>query len=388
MKVGVIIPLHAPQTGPETCRAYVRASREVALTAEREGLDSAWITDHLIFRMPPDYVDRASHEAFTIWAGIAEATARIELGAMVLCTAFRNPAVMAKEAVSLDAVAGHRIILGVGCGWHEPEFKAFGIPFTHRVSMFEEAMSIIQPLLREGKVTFQGTHYRAEDCVLVPPDDRPGGVPILIASKQPRMMELTARFADQWNTAWWGDVDGYREAAAKQDAACELIGRDPATLIKTAGVMIEFADEVPPANSYDPSPGRQRAGRARRREASNLCGCRLRARDLLPGRPDAGENGNASRSLPPRRPDRRGFQSTDDHVTWRGRLCAPRWPERPRCYAQVGVLIQTNWPHLHRPADDRRARRHRRHIHSLRLRSSNHRARRIVSGRAGPSKFD
>jgi alkanesulfonate monooxygenase SsuD/methylene tetrahydromethanopterin reductase-like flavin-dependent oxidoreductase (luciferase family) len=205
-----------------------------------------------MFRMPPGYEDRASHEAFTFWAGIAESTSRIELGAMVLCTAFRNPAVMAKEAVSLDAIAGHRIILGVGCGWHEPEFKAFGIPFTPRVSMFEEAMSIIHPLLRTGEVSFSGTHYRAEDCVLVPPDDRPGGIPILIASKQPRMMELTARFADQWNTAWWGDVDGYLHMAAKLDVACEKIGRDPATLVRTAGVTIEFADAVPPADSYDP----------------------------------------------------------------------------------------------------------------------------------------
>ena len=253
MKVGVIIPLHAPQQGPNVFAPTYAEVKAVALTAEREGLDSAWITDHLIFRMPPDFVDRASHEAFTIWAGIAEATSRIELGAMVLCTAFRNPTVMAKEAVSLDAVAGHRIILGVGCGWHEPEFKAFGIPFTHRVSMFEEAMSIIRPLLRDGKVSFQGKHYQAEDCVLVPPDDRPGGIPVLIASKQPRMMELTARFADQWNTAWWGDVDGYSDAAAKQDAACERIGRDPATLIKTAGVMIDFAAEVPAADSYDPA---------------------------------------------------------------------------------------------------------------------------------------
>jgi alkanesulfonate monooxygenase SsuD/methylene tetrahydromethanopterin reductase-like flavin-dependent oxidoreductase (luciferase family) len=253
MKVGVIIPLHAPQTGPIVTAPTYAEIKAVAQTAEREGLDSAWITDHLLFRMPPDYVTRASHDAFTVWAGLAEATSRIELGALVLCTAFRNPAIMTKEAVSLDAIAGHRVILGLGCGWHEPEFKAFGIPFTHRVSMFEEAMSIIHPLLRTGEVTFAGRFYRAEDCVLAPPDDRPGGFPIMIASKQPRMMELTARFADQWNTAWWGDVDGYLDMAAKQDAACERIGRDPDTLVKTAGVMIEFTDDVQPADSYDPA---------------------------------------------------------------------------------------------------------------------------------------
>jgi alkanesulfonate monooxygenase SsuD/methylene tetrahydromethanopterin reductase-like flavin-dependent oxidoreductase (luciferase family) len=253
MKVGVIIPAHAPQTGPNVQAPSYAEIKSIACTAEAEGLDSAWITDHLLFRMPPDYVSRGSHEAFTIWAGLAEATTRIELGALVLCTAFRNPAVLAKEAISLDAIANHRITLGLGCGWHEPEFKAFGIPFTNRVSKFEEAMSIIHPMLREGSVTFEGRFYQAVDCDVSPRDDRPGGIPILIASKQDRMMDLTARFADQWNTAWWGDVDGYKAASAKQDTACLRLQRDPATLIRTAGVMIDLTDDLAPKDSYDPA---------------------------------------------------------------------------------------------------------------------------------------
>ena len=252
MKVGVIIPIHAPLTGPTITAPTYAHVRSVAKTADRIGLDSAWITDHLLFRMPDQRETRGSHDAFTVWAGIAEATERIELGALVLCTAFRNPAVLAKEAVSLDAIAGHRVTLGLGCGWHEPEFAAFGIPFKPRVSMFEEAMSIIHPLLRNGSVTFEGKHYRAVNCDLIPPDDRPGGIPILIASKRPRMLELTARFADQWNSAWWGDVDGYAHDAAELDLACERIGRDPATLAKTAGVMIEFTEDTVAADSYDP----------------------------------------------------------------------------------------------------------------------------------------
>ena len=245
MKVGVIVPLHAPFDGPSPEARTYREMRSIFTTAEDSGLDSAWVTDHLLFRFPPEHRTLHSHEAFTIWAGLAEATRRIELGSMVLCTAFRNPAVLAKEAVSLDAVAGHRITLGLGCGWHEPEFRAFGIPFTNVVSRFEEAMSIIHPLLREGRVTFEGQFSSAVDCELVPPDDRPGGIPILIASKQPRMMELTARFADQWNTAWHGDVSAYT-AAAGLDAACERVGRDPSTLAKTAGIVVDIlADDAP-----------------------------------------------------------------------------------------------------------------------------------------------
>ena len=243
MKVGVIVPLHAPFDGPSPKARTYQELRNIFTTAEDAGLDSAWVTDHLLFRFPPEHRTLHSHEAFTIWAGLAEATSRIELGSMVLCTAFRNPAVLAKEAVSLDAVAGHRTTLGLGCGWHEPEFKAFGIPFTNVVSRFEEAMSIIHPLLREGRADVQGQYYSAVDCELVPPDDRPGGIPILIASKQPRMNELTARFADQWNTAWHGEVAAYQAAAGTMDAACERVGRDPGTLAKTAGIMVDILDD-------------------------------------------------------------------------------------------------------------------------------------------------
>ena len=252
MKVGVIIPLHAPQQGPNVFAPTYAEVKAVALTAEREGLDSAWITDHLIFRMPPDFVDRASHEAFTIWAGIAEATSRIELGAMVLCTAFRNPTVMAKEAVSLDAVAGHRIILGVGCGWHEPEFKAFGIPFTHRVSMFEEAMSIIRPLLAMAKSPSRASITRqktASSCRRM--TGRAGSGPD----------RIQAAADDGVDRAICGPVEHSlvgrcrRLLGCGREAGCRLRadGRNPATLIKTAGVMIEFAAEVPAADSYDPA---------------------------------------------------------------------------------------------------------------------------------------
>jgi alkanesulfonate monooxygenase SsuD/methylene tetrahydromethanopterin reductase-like flavin-dependent oxidoreductase (luciferase family) len=252
VKVGVIIPLHGPFAGPDYSAPSYGKMKGIAQVAEKSGLDSAWITDHLIFRFPPENQNVGSHEAFTIWAGIAEATSTIELGSLVLCAPFRNPAMLAKLAVSLNEIANNRVTFGVGCGWHEPEFKAFGYPFNNVVSRFDETMQVLHPLLRNGKVDFHGNYYEALNCELDPPDTRPGAIPIMIASTQPRMMDLTARYADQWNTAWWGDTDGYTERVADLDAACVREGRDPSTIVKTAGIIIDFADDAAPLDSYDP----------------------------------------------------------------------------------------------------------------------------------------
>ena len=145
-------------------------------------------------------------------------------------------------AVALDEISNGRLILGVGCGWHEPEFDAFDYPFDHRVGRFEEALQVLVPLLRTGKVSFQGRWHRA-DAELIPRGPRPNGPPILIAGKQPRMMQLVARHADQWNAAWYGMPEEATELAeriARQRAACEAEGRDPATLQLTAGIYVAF----------------------------------------------------------------------------------------------------------------------------------------------------
>lgn len=253
MKVGVIVPIHGPFKGPEYTAPSYATVKSIYQTAEQVGLDSAWITDHLLFRFPPDNINIHSHEAFTFWAGVAEATSRIELGSLVLCMPFRNPAMMAKLAVSLNEISNDRVTFGVGCGWHEPEFTAFGYPFTNLVSKFEEAMQILHPLLRQGAVDFRGTYYEAVNCELCPPDTRAGGIPILIASHRPRMMDITARFADQWNGAWFGEAPAYVARAALLDEACARVGRDPKTLVKTAGVMIDFQDRVPSREENDPA---------------------------------------------------------------------------------------------------------------------------------------
>jgi alkanesulfonate monooxygenase SsuD/methylene tetrahydromethanopterin reductase-like flavin-dependent oxidoreductase (luciferase family) len=246
VKVGVILPigtqeeLGRPLSYPEI--------RDLALRAENGGLDSVWIPDHLIYRFP-ERPQAGVWEVWTITTGLAEATKRIELGTLVICTAFRNPAVLAKMAVTLDAVSGGRLILGLGAGWHEPEFTAFGFPFNHLVDRFEEALKVAVPLVREGKVDFTGRYISAPNCEMDPPPTR--NIPVLIASFKPRMLKLTAEYADCWNTAWIGHVEALAGRRAEMDAACAATGRDPSSLEITVGVNVGFPDltELPESAS-------------------------------------------------------------------------------------------------------------------------------------------
>ena len=237
VKIGVVVPLEGdPETG--LVGRYTE-TRAFALQAEAAGFDSIWIFDHLLFRYP-EKPTQGVWEAWTVLSGLAEATSRVELGTLVICTPLRNPAVLAKMAITLDEVSEGRLILGLGAGWHKPEFDAFGIPFDHRVDRFEEALRIIVPLLREGRVSFQGTYYTARDCEIVPRGPRPSGPPLLIAAFGPRMLRLTARYADNWNTAWLGQATGLAERRAGLEAACATEGRDPASLEVTVGVTIDY----------------------------------------------------------------------------------------------------------------------------------------------------
>ncbi len=248
MKVGMMLNLSADPG--EDAPSY-REVREHALAAEAAGLDSVWVYDHLIFRFPPDYASGDIREVMTTWAALGEATSRIELGAMVVCTAFRNPAILAKMAAELDHVSEGRITLGLGCGWHQPEFDAFGIGFDNVVDKFEEALQIVVPLIRgESAVTFEGTHYRTANAELRPRPWR-ADMPVLIASFKPRMLRLTARYADAWNTAWIGDAAVFTERVAELRAACDEVGRDIAEIALTAGVSVEVGEPASDRSDED-----------------------------------------------------------------------------------------------------------------------------------------
>jgi alkanesulfonate monooxygenase SsuD/methylene tetrahydromethanopterin reductase-like flavin-dependent oxidoreductase (luciferase family) len=183
-------------------------------------------------------------------AALAASTRRIELGHLVTCVSFRNPALLAKMAATTDMVSGGRLVLGVGAGWHDPEYRAFGYPTDHRVGRLEEALRIIGPLVRGESVTLDGRYHQVKDAVLLPPPDR--RIPILVAAKGPRMLRLTARHADAWNTAWFGVPDDrLRQRIADMDAALEAEGRDPATLRRTVGMYVKDPDATEPDEDKD-----------------------------------------------------------------------------------------------------------------------------------------
>jgi alkanesulfonate monooxygenase SsuD/methylene tetrahydromethanopterin reductase-like flavin-dependent oxidoreductase (luciferase family) len=168
----------------------------------------------------------------------------------VICTGFRHPALLAKMAVALDEVSAGRVILGLGAGWHDAEHTAFGYPSDHRVGRFDEALQIIAPLLRVGEVDFHGQYYDVADCAIDPRGPRPTGPPILIGADGPRMLRLTARYADMWNAHYLGDPGRLAEQERRLHDACLEVGRDPATIETTVGEFIAF-DDLAPA----PGPG-------------------------------------------------------------------------------------------------------------------------------------
>ena len=238
MRIGVTVPFGASD-GPGRLPTW-REMRGFATHAEAIGLDSLWVCDHFLSG-PAGRPAEAIHEGWTIVAALAASTSTIELGQLVMCVSFRSPALLAKMAVTADGVSGGRLLLGLGAGWYDPEYLAFGFPTDHRVARFAEALQIIGPLLRGERLTFTGRYHQVRDAVLLPRPDRP--IPILVAGHRPRMLRLTARYADAWNTAWFGRPDKrLGQRLASMHAALQAESRDPATLRCTVGMDCELTD--------------------------------------------------------------------------------------------------------------------------------------------------
>jgi probable F420-dependent oxidoreductase len=206
------------------------------------GYDSVWLGEHLLYRWP-DRPSRGPWEAWSMLAAIAAVTERIEFGPLVACTAFHNPAVLAKQASTIDEISGGRLILGLGAGWNETEFRAFGIPFDHRVDRFEEAFTIIRTLLQDGAIDFDGRFYQARDAELLPRGPRPSGPPLMIGSNGPRMLRIAAPHVQAWNS-WFADIGNAPAGVAALrdvvDAACRDVGRDPAAIERTVAVLVKL----------------------------------------------------------------------------------------------------------------------------------------------------
>jgi len=238
MRIGVTLPFGASD-GPGRLPTW-REMHAFATHAEAIGLDSLWVCDHFLSGSAGRPAE-AIHECWTIVAALAASTNTIELGQLVMCVSFRSPALMAKMAVTADGVSGGRLVLGLGAGWYDPEYLAFGFPTDHRVARFEEALEIIGPLLRGERLTLAGRYHQIRDAVLLPPPDRP--IPILVAGNRPRMLRLTARYADAWNTAWFGLPDKrLGQRLADMHAVLQAESRDPATLRRTVGMDCELTE--------------------------------------------------------------------------------------------------------------------------------------------------
>ena len=239
LKVGVQLP--------ETERVVPwRELRQMAETAEAIGLDSIWVGDHLLYRGDGRPM-RGPWEAWTTLAALAGVTERVEIGPLVASTSFHNPAMIAKQAATLDAISGGRLVLGLGAGWNEVEYRAYGFPFDRRVSRFDESFTIIRTLLREGRCTFHGTFFDLDDCELLPRGPRPAGPPLMVGSEGERMLSITLPHVDAWNAwfTWFGNTpQGYRLMREKVDAACRAAGRDPAEVARTVAVFVSFPDAL------------------------------------------------------------------------------------------------------------------------------------------------
>lgn len=212
----------------------------IARHAEHVGLDSLWLGDHLLYDLPGG-ATRGPWEVWTSLAALAAVTERVELGPFVASTSFHAPAMLAKMAATVDAISGGRLIVGLGAGWNEREYSAFGFAFDHRVSRFEEAFTVIRALLREGRCDFHGRFVEVSDCVLDPLPARPGGPPLMIGSIGPRMLRITLPHADLWNT-WWSDYgntpEGFATLAARVEQSAEDAGRALGEVGATAAVLV------------------------------------------------------------------------------------------------------------------------------------------------------
>ena len=215
-------------------------------TAEAVGFDSVWLGDHLLYDLP-DGTARGPWEVYTSLAALAAVTERVQLGSLVSSLGFHDPAMIAKMAATIDAISDGRLILGVGSGWNEREYRAFGLPYDRRVDRFEEAFHVLRRLVAGETVTHAGTYYSVDRCVIDPPATRAGGPVLMVGSNSPRMLSITLPHVHSWNVWWsiYGNTpEGFADVVADVRARTEAVGRDPDEVEATACVYMQVPGGV------------------------------------------------------------------------------------------------------------------------------------------------
>ena len=229
MSLGLMIPIREGTMGGATPRFADLVA--MATAARDSGFEVIWFGDH--FTMGDGDDMSGAWEAWTMMAAVAARVPDIHVGPLVSAVGFRNPGVVAKMSEALDEITGGRFILGLGAGWNETEYRQFGISYSYRASRLEEALQVIRPLLREGRATFDGRFWHADNAVNRPRGPRPTGAPILVGTNGDRLLGSVARYADAWNSDWASDPARMRALMDRVDAACDAIGRPRDTLVKT-----------------------------------------------------------------------------------------------------------------------------------------------------------
>jgi alkanesulfonate monooxygenase SsuD/methylene tetrahydromethanopterin reductase-like flavin-dependent oxidoreductase (luciferase family) len=233
LRIGVQLPEVEYEASWAEYAAMARAAEEV-------GFDSIWLGDHLLYR-GDGREERGPWEVWTMLAALAAITERVELGPLVACASFHPPGLIAKMAATIQEVSRGRFVLGLGAGWNETEYRAFGLPYDHRVSRFEESFEIVRRTLTGERVTLEGRFWQAGDLIVLPLPEEP--IPLMIGSNGPRMLAATLPHVDRWNT--WYDrygntVEGFAELNAFVTEQAELAQRDPAGVYRSTAVLVEL----------------------------------------------------------------------------------------------------------------------------------------------------
>ena len=237
-ELGLVLPMGESFVDGATAR-WVEI-RDLAVRAEAIGFDAVWVADELLWRSTHGET-HGWWECVSMAGAIAAATSRVKVGTWVLSALHRNPAISAKAVETIDEISGGRFVLGLGSGHAGRQAHAFGLPEDHVFGRFEEAVEIIVPLLRGGRADFEGTFHAARDLEHRPVGPRPGRIPIMIGAKGPRMLQLAVRHADIWS--WYveerSDLTEFGPRLEALLAACDSAGRDPATIGRSAGIIVE-----------------------------------------------------------------------------------------------------------------------------------------------------
>ncbi len=215
----------------------------MAHAAADAGFDAVWISDHVGFG-DPDEEWSGAWECWTLLSALAASTTRVRLGTYVLAMPYRNPALLAKMAETLDEVSGGRLILGIGAGWNEPEFASYNFPWKRRFDRFEEGLRIVAGMLRDGRATVDGRLERASSARLEPRGPRPEGLPLLVGAGGPRMLRLTAELGDEWNAGMRPPWE-FAEGCAELDAALDEVGRDRSSIRRSVEAMVRPGGDAP-----------------------------------------------------------------------------------------------------------------------------------------------